>query len=339
MALEPEGTDYREQEEQELEGAYGAPSYQAMILFREFPEVDGARLREVINALEPEEEACEVSEFSVGTLEPSSEAAEFLPAECLGRRIGTGVVSWSDLRLAIVLHDWRAPEESLQFAAGAGRNLPAVSDALDGHQAYALINCLDVRGELHPLERMLLLIKSAIAMEDQGALAYVNEHNATFFPAELLRQLGEVARESVKMAGAADEDGDAAEAEPDVEEEEERLSLWDSLRQDGLPPELLVSLIPVEDERGQLWFVTRGHAQCELPELAFQADTIASYEEVGGHFKVIFSYMIQNGPVLRPGHTLSYDEHALIRFSEVPDDREFLGSPYGTLLVTVEPAA
>mgnify|MGYP001095260310 CR=1 FL=1 len=345
MALEPEGTDYREQEDQDPQEAYGAPAYQAMILFREFPRLDIARLREAINALEPAEEACEVSEFSIGTLEPSSKAAEFLPREYIGRHIGTGVVSWSDLRLAIVLHEWRAPEESLQFAAGAGRSLPAVSEALDGHQAYALVNCLDVRGEFHPMERMILLIKCAIAMADQGALAYVNEHNATFFPTELLTQLGEVARSSV---APADEDfgADELEAEPDglatkdeEDEEGERLSLWDSLRKDGLPPELLVSLIPVEDEYGQLWFVPRGHAQCELPELAFKADSLARYEEIDGHFKNIFSYMVQNGPVLQPGHTLGYDEHALMRFSEIPADREFLGSPYGTLLVTLEPSA
>ncbi len=333
MALEPEGPNDSDSEDEELDGENDTllePPYQALILFREFPSLDTEALQAAINALEPGEDESSVSELSVGILEPSSEAAEFLPSECVGRRIGTGVISWSDLRLAMVCHDWPAPEESLRFASSAGGCLPPVQEAIEGHKAYAVLNCIDVGGELHPIERMLLMIKTAIVLADQGALAYVNEHNATFFPAELLRQLGLAAGESVQdMAEAEGGDEDSGDGG-------KSLSLWDSLREEGMPPELLVSVIPLEDERGQLWFVTQGHAQCELPELAYQARNISEYEEIDGHFKNVFSYMMERGPGIAPGHTMGYDENAMMRFSGVPQDRPFLESAYGTLLVTLE---
>lgn len=315
------------EEPEEEGGVVEEPIYQAVLLFKEFPELDPDLLAQAINSLEPAEEECEVSDFSIGTLDPSSEAAGILPPEYASRRIGTSLITWSSLQLSVVLHDWPASQQTLGFAAIAGQAMPEIGQAIAEHKACALLNCIDTEADMHPIERMILLLKAAIACAEQGALAMVNEHNATFFPGELLKQLGEAARESVSNAPSP---------EGGPPEEGQELSLWDSLRAEGMPPELLVSLVPVEDDQGRLWFLTRGYAHCELPELAYQANDIAEYEQIDGHLKNIFSYMMENGAVLEPGHTLGYDENALMRFRAPAEDEEFLESPYGTLVVTLE---
>jgi hypothetical protein len=102
-----------------------------------------------------------------------------------------------------------------------------------------------------------------------------------------------------------------------------------------MPAELLVGFLPAEVD-GEIWFLSAGHTIFGLPELAYNAQDFSEMEELDEHFKSIFYYMFENGPVIRAGQTLSYDEGIAFRFDDLPPARKQLEAPHGTLVVQIE---
>lgn len=285
--------------------------FQSYVLFNEFPKVDAARLKADLESLESGDDSdmFEVSDFAMRATEEGS---------VLG-----GVISQGGLNLIVQVLP-RPLTEGNSFNPIEVAALPEEQrEQMRQHRVHAQLTCMGAEG-FHPVEPMILQLKVAMALMEQGGTGYANESNCTCFPPEIMNAFAEQARIDARETGEQPEDDD----------EHWHGSLWDSLRSEGLPGELLVGFLPA-DVDGQLWFLSAGHSLFGLPELAYQAEDFGEIEEVEEHFKNIFYYMFENGPVLGPGHSMGYDEQAAFSFEPLPEDRKQLEGPHGTLLVKI----
>ncbi len=109
-------------------------------------------------------------------------------------------------------------------------------------------------------------------------------------------------------------------------------TLWASLRKDNVPLELFTNILKVEHE-GTRWFVTFGHNLLRLPDLALKADEQISDEQALELLHGIRGYLLDNGPVIQPGHRLGGPGRAFIA-SDPPEDLEFLKRDLGMLVIS-----
>lgn len=290
-----------------------AETFQSYVLFDEVPRVDSEKLRDFIRSLEPDDETpCEVSDFSMRATEEGSVTA--------------GVVSCGPITVAVQILGRSLPEMSVRSSVEVAPMSEEDRDQLRKHRVHARLTALG-GSEYHPVESMILLLKTGMGLVDQGGIGIANEHNCTCFPGDVIRAFAEQVQSDV-----SGEDELFAE---EAEGAEKPTNLWDSLRSEGLPGELLVGFLPAEIE-GQIWCFSVGHAMFGLPELAYRANDISEVEEVEEHFRNIFSFIFENGPVISPGHTMGYDGAIAFRFHELPEDCKNFEAASGTLLVTIE---
>jgi len=139
---------------------------------------------------------------------------------------------------------------------------------------------------------------------------------------------------------AAEEESDTEEEDEDGEEDEEEAeqprTFWDFLRHDYEPGALLANIV-LGEVGGHQWLFTRGHAIYGLPDLAYQVRSDnEDMEEMAGHIRSAFVYMMENGPILTAGQTFGYDENALIGLHDPSPEDDWLDSPYGTLILRYE---
>ncbi|MGI8905267.1 MAG: hypothetical protein ACR2IE_02110 [Candidatus Sumerlaeaceae bacterium] len=291
-------------------------AFQCFVLFNEFPRMDAEALREYLVALEPEGTAPEVSEFNMRATEH-------------GSSVSSGVVTCGKLNVAVQVHGHALPEETFRSTVEIAALPEDYRDTLRQHRVYASLTCLG-SDEYHAIESAILLLKTSMGLIAQGGLAVVNENNYTCFPAEVMEAYADQAIEdAIRPTESA--------GEPPEADDGTLTSLWDSLRDEGMPGELLVGFLPAEVD-GEIWFLSAGHTIYGLPELAYRAEDLNEIEDIDEHFKTIFYYMFENGPVVRPGQSLGYEESVAYHFSELPPERKNLEAPHGTLFVTIEAA-
>jgi hypothetical protein len=282
-------------------------AFQSFVLFNEFPRLDPEALRAYLDSLEPGGTKCEVSEFNMRANEHGS--------------VSSAVVTCGKLNVTLQVHGHTLPEDTFRSTVEIAPIPEDYRDTLRQHRVYAALTVLG-SDEYHPIESVILLLKLSMGLVAQGGLAVVNENNYTCFPAEVMEAYADQAMEDAAEIGTEDAD------------DEESQTLWDSLREEGMPGELLVGFLPAEVD-GEVWFLSAGHTIYGLPELAYRAEDFGEIEDIDDHFKTIFYYMFENGPVVRPGQTLAYEDAVAFHFSELPAERKNLEAPNGTLLVTI----
>ena len=292
---------------------YMSETFQSYVLFNEFPRIDASALREYLAAMEPGGTPCEVSDFNMRATEQGS--------------ISSGVISCGELNLAVQVHGHPLPDEIFRSTAEIAALPEDYRDKLRNHRVYASLTCLG-SDEYHPIESVILLLKTGMALVAQGGIAVANDNNYTCFPAEVMEAYADQAIEDA----SAEKDAEAGDID------EPPASLWESLRDEGMPGELLVGFLPAEVD-GQIWFLSAGHTLYNLPELAYRAEDFSEIEDVDEHFKTIFYYLFENGPVIHAGQSLGYDDSLAFHFSELPPEHKNLEAPHGTLLVTIESSA
>jgi len=284
--------------------------FHAFVLFQEFPRIDSEALRDYILALEQDDDTdCEVSEFTMRASEQGS--------------VYSGVVSCGDLHVTVQVMGQPLPEMSLRSTVEVAAMSEEDRDRLRHHRVHARMTCMGGE-DYHPIESMILLLKTGMGLIQQGGLAIANEQNCTCFSSDMMTAFAEQITEPLEL----EED---EELGPD---EELTINAWESLRTEGLPGELLVGFLPADIE-GQIWCFSVGHTLFGLPELAYQALELSEVEEVEEHFRNIFSFIYENGPVISPGHTMSYEGGISFKFHELPPDCKNFEAATGTLLLTI----
>lgn len=249
---------------------------QACALYDFFPHLDAHALAVRIMSLEPAAPPVEVTPLR---MRADSQGAT-----------AHGLVSQGDVYVAMQVLARPLPTRALRRTVAIAPIEPEARERLAAHRVHMTCTVLGgsppATGAGGTVEGFVLLLKLGIGLCEQGALAVVNETAATCLTAETM---GGVAA-TAAMANAAPSIGGAAvvgEHGPD--------SLWESLRVEGAPAELLVGLMPVDID-GALWLVTAGHGLFGLPELAYAARGLEEYNEVEGGFRALFYHLYEQGP-------------------------------------------
>lgn len=165
--------------------------------------------------------------------------------------------------VAAVLKEGRLPDDATRVTIDAAPWVEPIREKLRAHTAYVVLHC--AKGPV--IERWIAVYQVALRLLDEGAIGVAASEIWTCFPAEasrLLRQHG----------------------------------IWDSLRDEGVPPELITGF--ARTDRG---FVTRGHAAFGFPD--FVCET-GETEEVHDLFRNLFLFMYEKDQPIAAGHTADH---------------------------------
>ena len=289
-----------------------AEEFQSYVLFDKFPRINSSGLKDFILSLEPNAgENCQISEFLMTAGEDG--------AEC------RGVISYGRLNVSVFVYAHPMPEPIVRATIGMANLADSEREKLLKHRVYARCTCLG-SDEFMPVDSMIMLLKVGMAMCAQGGMAMANDQNATCFPAKMLLAYAHHARSGAQTVGFGDYEPAGPEEEP---------GLWEGLRDEGEPGQLLTGFLPVEVDH-QLWYVSAGHWLFGLPELACLAGYDQDIDEIEEHFRTIFSYLFQHGPVIKVGETIRSNSMEPFSFDALPSDRQDLDAPCGTLVVKIQ---
>jgi hypothetical protein len=269
------------------------------VYFTDYPGLDLPALARFVDEREPGEfEACEVRAVGDGDA-PNEE----------GLRVAAFSAFQGPMGIAALVHNTSTPAiEVIEHAAVLG----PVRQQLAAHRAWALLTLVG-GDDLAPVERMLYLYKVAAGLCEQGGIGVGNLHTGRVFPGGLMRDL----------FGKSPESGET--------------SIWDILRHHGEPIELLAHFGQVE-LLGKRYLATCGFGYCGLPDLVWEYTNARDTDDVTQMFKNCFTYMMEHGPVIQPGHTVGYDENVAFRFSEPPEGLELPYPNIGVLVMKKERA-
>lgn len=176
-----------------------------------------------------------------------------------GLRVGAAAFD----TVAAVLKEGRLPDDAIRVTIDAAPWVEPVREKLRAHAAYVVLHC--AKGEV--IERWIAVWQVALRLLDAGAIGVSASEIWTCFPAEaarLLRQHG----------------------------------LWDSLRKEGVPPELVTGF--ARTDRG---FVSRGHAAFGFPDFVCES---GDSEEIHDLFRNLFLFMYEKKQPIEAGHTAEH---------------------------------
>jgi hypothetical protein len=76
-----------------------------------------------------------------------------------------------------------------------------------------------------------------------------------------------------------------------------------------------------------------------LPDFAYRVSDNADFKDMRGSFQMVLRYMLEKGPIIKPGHTIGVDERAAIRFLALTPEEEWLADDNDVLIFQREAAA
>ena len=206
-------------------------------------------------------------------------------------------------------------------------------ERLGRHKAHVTITC-GPSDKCQPIETLVTMLKLGITMCELGGIAFCLPASGICLPADTL--LGYATRNE---AGPRAWGVDDTEADVGVYE---RLTLWDSLRTQAEPDELLVGFVPAEIQ-GRCWFFSAGHTLFNLPELAYEGASLDEVATIRGFFRVVFHAFFNRPGALKAGQSIILSESLTLVMEELPAEFKEFQASTGTLLVrpqeTVSPDA
>ncbi len=189
------------------------------------------------------------------------------------------------------------------------------------HKAYARIQTGD---DGAAMERMILLIRCGMALCDVGGWALCVPSSGLCIRAERLKEIIALDAKGPRVWGLD-------EADEHVPPGYEPAGLWDSLRQNAQPSELLVGFVPALVEN-QTWFFSAGHSLFDLPEIAFSDGSIEEFGAVRELFGYLFPYFYKRPEKLKPGSSVrTAGDEMTISFHALPERFDHLQATTGTL--------
>ncbi len=201
-----------------------------------------------------------------------------------------------------------------------------IRERLMMHGGHAIFECT-ATSPGKPMEKLIAILKMGMAMcRDGGGWALCLPASGLCVLASDLQTLAETNGQGPR-AWAVD-DSEAALGNYDV------YTLWDSLRTEAQPANLLVGFVPAEVE-GKTWFFSGGHSLFNLPELLFADGAIDDFEVVREYFRFLFPYFYKNPMTAAAGRSISVDDSLSFQLEALPEQYAELQSSTGTLRVTL----
>lgn len=174
---------------------------------------------------------------------------------------------------------------------------PQIKAAMRQHAAY--LKLIYTGSHPDPVEKMLALYGLAHAFENENLLGIVNEQAWTAHP------IGEFLSPEKIL----------------TYRREFPFILW-------------IGYVKFYVDKEHYWLTTKGHHIFDVPDLACFIESKAEAANITEQFANIFYYLYENDVVVTAGDTLEINQTGqCLRFSEVPEDAEFLMGPSGTLMI------
>ena len=277
---------------------------QLLIFYQDYPTFDPAALAKTINTCDTAEGEDCIAEQVDQQIKPSDDSTRKMGLGDEPLRIGTLLLSLGEFHLSVITHNLPAPDIS---CIEHSRLREPLKERLRQHKAFALLT-LTGGEEYAPIERVVFLFKTALALvQDPTALGIGCPGGQTALDRDVFLQMVEAPKRHES-------------------------TLWAALRLENVPIELFTNILRVDHE-GTPWFVTFGHNLLRLPDLALKSDAQVSDEEAVELLHGIRGYLLENGPVIQPGHRLGGPGKAYVA-SDPPEDLEFLKREMGLLVIS-----
>ena len=222
-----------------------------------------------------------------------------------GLRLLSFTATMGEFALMGLIHSVPSPDTA---TIPSSRLPQGTKSKLENHRCFALLTNMG-GAKYAPYEAEIFLYKVAVALcQQEAALGVGNVHTGVCLPQELLNQIAK------GVPGG---------------------TIWKALRSEGEPMEMLATVLMVPSV-GANWLVTRGFAQCGFPNLAFRVEPGDNLKDVVSMYSNIFTYFMQNGPVIEAGHTMGHDKNVAFRFNEPPPHLKFPFETWKLLVVSRE---
>ena len=284
------------------------PLFQAVAFFDNYPTLDPAALRDAILSCDPEGKNLPCAATAVEERTELPEELVPLKAAHPEFRMAEGALRLGDMEMQLRLHNTPAPHADCIRASLLS---PEEKQRLQRHKAFGLLTLADT-GASPAIERLIFLLKAGLALTHQGAIGIGNEINMTAFTREILDET---------LKDWTDQ-GD---------------SLWRSLRQEGIPVELLVNFF-LTNLHGENWCFSAGHELFGFPDFACRVERPSDLEDIQNAFYNGFLVMFESGEPIESGEVFGGEEGEegapQFRFDAPTLDQEYLLQDNGILVIT-----
>ncbi len=238
----------------------------------------------------------------VNSSDPSREECEIAMVTEQGKddlRIISYMATQGDFAVMILIHNIPSPSQDTIAHSNLSRE---DKTRLESHKSFALVTNTGGKDE-KPCEHFILLLKVTAGLCRQGAIGAANPHCGTCYTSG---QFGKLI------------DGK---------------NVWDSLRTNGTPDELVLSLNTVE-AGGKHYLLTRGLSLLQLPDLVCELPEGEPGDDIRTFFRSTYGDMVKTGKIPQPGEEVKIDKRKSFAFSTVPDDLDFPCKTYDLLMIT-----
>lgn len=240
-----------------------------------------------------------------------------------GLKAATFSICSRGVNAAMSVFSGRMPEEASVSSLGMADIDEQERQRLASHGAHIVIRCAP-GGTAPPIEKCILLLKAGMALCARGGWAVCIPASGLCLTGALLDDLIDTNNQGPR-AWAVDE----AEAALGSYEAH---TLWDSLRLEAQPSNLLVGFVPAEVD-GSTWFFSGGHSLFGLPELVFSDASIEDFAIVREYFRFLFPYLYNQSQKVTAGQSIPIDEIVSFVLEDLPEKHAELQSTTGTLRV------
>lgn len=274
--------------------------FTAIVLYDAVPVADAERMQKDLFQLEPELPAF---------VRPGRGASELF-------------VKLPDSQAVVAFYDRPMAEEAAVSSLGMADLPERDRERLQRHRAHAIISCESAQ-VADPINRLILMLKLGMVLCEDTGMALCIPASGVVLTREELGKLMRLNAEGPRAWGV-----DESEAALGNYEQH---TLWNSLRQEGQPAELLVGFVPAEVE-DRTWFFSAGHSLFGLPELAYAEGNIEDFSTVREYFRYLFRHFYRNPGQMRKGQLVPVGGMTLSLESLPLRYREFEATT-GTLMV------
>ena len=272
-----------------------------LVIFDGMPVADAAGTQAALQALEPRLPV-EVSPAGNG----------------LRARLGS---------LAVQLDFVNAPLHEQEAISSLGMsNLPEdVRHRLLEHKCHVRLTC-ESGCDAAPAEGMVALLKLGMVLCAQGGLALCVPTCGNCHPADVLAAYAAENQQGPRAWGVEDAESELVTYE--------RYTLWDSLRAQAEPAELMVGFVPAQLGEGT-WFFSAGHSLYGMPELAWADGSIEDFSAVKEFFRVLFRTYFKRPQDMTFGQSLQLSGSVTLNLERLPEKYRQFEASTGTLMVRV----
>ncbi len=275
--------------------------FTAIVLYHEQPNLDVEQLQKDLFQLEPE-----------------------LPAFVrAGRGVSELFVRLPDAQAVVAFYNRPMSEEAAVSSLGMADIPDDERGRLQHHRTHAIISCDSVQNS-EPINKLILMLKLGMILCRTDGLALCIPASGICLTREALGSLARLHSEGPRAWGV-----DEAEAALGNYEQH---TLWNSLRIEGQPAELLVGFVPAQVE-DNTWFFSAGHSLFGLPEIAYAEGNIEDFATVREYFRFLFRHFFRNPDQMKKGKSVSVGDAVSISLEALPRRYREFEAATGTLLV------